>query len=277
MAKQQTSRTAVGVAYVRAAHQLFDAEPRMLDDPVAISLLGSDALQRIRDTAEQYRLPERLALRSHVVLRSRFAEDRLAEAVRRGVTQYVILGAGLDTFSLRQPSWARTLKILEVDQAGTQGMKRSHIAAAGLEMPDNAGFAQVDFEHESLRDGLQRYQFSLAEPTFFSWLGVMMYLREPAIDAILRSVAEFPAGSEIVLSFAPPPGDSPSPYERRAAELGEPWVSHFTPETLEAKLRNFGFSKVVFLTPDEADARYYSQYPSELPVPKHTTIVAAVL
>ncbi len=272
----RASRTAVAVAYMRAAHQLFDAAPRMLDDPVAVALLGADAEQRLRDAAQQYRSPERLALRSHVVLRSRFAEDRLAAAVERGVTQYVILGAGLDTFALRQPPWVRALSILEVDHPGTQAMKRSHLGAAGFAMPDNAEFAQIDFAHESLRDGLLRYRYSLRQRTFFSWLGVTMYLREPAIDALLRAVAEFPEGSEIALSFAPPPGDVPSPYERRAAELGEPWVSHFTPDEIDAKLRDCGFSEVVFLTPEEADARYYSRYPSELPLPKHTTIAAAV-
>src|SRR5262245_61358150 len=104
-----------------------------------------------------------------MVLRSRFAEDRLAAAVGRGVTQYVILGAGFDTFLVRQPSWARALRILEVDHVGTQTLKRSHLAAAGFGVPSNAGFATLDFERESLRDGLVRHGISPAEPTFFSW------------------------------------------------------------------------------------------------------------
>jgi methyltransferase (TIGR00027 family) len=277
MSDHKASRTALGTAHLRAAHQLFETQPRILDDPVVLSLLGPVALQRIKDTADHYQTPERLALRAHVVLRSRFAEDRLAAAVLRGITQYVILGAGFDTFALRQPPWAQALKILEVDHPGTQAMKRSHLAAAGLVMPENAAFANIDFEHESLLDGLLRYHVTMDEPTFFSWLGVTMYLKEDAIDAVLRSVATFPGGSEIVLTFAPPPGDSPSPLAQRAASLDEPWVSYFEPDALEAKLRGAGFSKVEFLSPTEAEARYFRQHPGDLPVPKRTNILCAVL
>jgi methyltransferase (TIGR00027 family) len=261
---------------MRAAHQLLDAPPRILEDPFAVMLLGPAAVRRINDTVDSYQTPERRALRAHVVLRSRFAEDRLAAAVRRGVTQYIVLGAGFDTFALRQPVWAQPLRILEVDHAGTQITKRTQLAAAGLAMPENAGFATIDLEHESLRDGLLRYQVSLDQPTFFSWLGVTMYLKEDAIDAVLRSVAAFPAGSEMVLTFAPP-GDSPSPFDQRAASLGEPWVSYFAPDALEAKLRGVGFSNVEFLSPEEAEARYFRQRPQDLPVPARTNIVCAVL
>jgi methyltransferase (TIGR00027 family) len=261
---------------MRAAHQLLDAPPLIFDDPVAALLLGAAAVRRITETAESYRTPERLALRAHVVLRSRFAEDRLAAAVRRNVTQYVVLGAGFDTFALRQPAWAQGLRIFEVDHSGTQEMKRSRIAAAGLTVPKNAVFASIDFERESLRDGLQRHQVSLEEPTFFSWLGVTMYLEEDAIDAVLRSVAAFPSGSEIVLTFAPRAGDSPSPFDERAATLGEPWVSHFEPNVLEAKLRHAGFSDVEFLSSAWAEAHYFRQRPGDLPVPTRTNLVCAV-
>ena len=103
-----------------------------------------------------------------------------------------------------------------------------------------------------------------------------MYLKEDAIDAVLRSVAEFPLGSEIVLTFAPSPNDSPSPFDQRAASLGEPWVSYFTADALEAKLRGAGFSKVEFLSPAEAEARYFRDRPQDLSVPKRTNIVCAV-
>ena len=135
----------------------------------------------------------------------------------------------------------------------------------------------IDFEHESLLDGLLRYHVSLDEPTFFSWLGVTMYLKEDAIDAVLRSVAAFPAGSEIVFTFVTPPSDSPSPLAQRPASLGEPWVSYFEPDAIEAKLNGNGFSKVEFLSPAEAEARYFRQRPADLPVPKRTNILSAVL
>jgi methyltransferase (TIGR00027 family) len=276
MSDRNASRTALGTAYMRAAHQLLDASPHILEDPLVVMLLGLAAVQRISDTAESYHTPERRALRAHVVLRSRFAEDRLAAALHRGVTQYVVLGAGFDTFALRRPAWAQLLQILEVDQEATQDMKRSQIAAAGLAMPENAHFATIDFEHESLRDGLQRYPISLDDPTFFSWLGVTMYLNEDAIDGVLQSVAAFPVGSEIVLTFALPPDDGRSPFDQRATCLGEPWISYFKPDALEAKLRGTGFSTVEFLSPSEAEARYFRQRPKDLPIPKRTNIVCAI-
>ena len=155
-------------------------------------------------------------------------------------------------------------------------MKRSYIATAGLAMSENIVFADIDFEHESLHDGLLRYGVSINEPTFFSWLGVTMYLKEDAIDAVLRSVAMFPAGSEIALTFVQLPGDSLSPLAQRVANLGEPWVSCFEPDALEAKLRSAGFSIVEFLSPTEAEARYFRQRPKDLPVPKQINIICAV-
>ena len=276
MDDHKVSRTAIGTAYLRAAHQLFETPPRILDDPVALSLLGPLASQRIKDAADYYQAPERRALRAHVVLRSRFAEDRLAAAVLRGITQYVILGAGFDTFVLRQPPWAQALKILEVDHPATQDRKRSLLAAAGLALPTNAAFAGIDLEHESVLGGLLRHRLMMDEPTFFSWLGVTMYLKEDAIDAVLRYAAAFPPGSEIVLTFAPPAGGSPSPVAQHAARFGEPWVSYFEPDGLGAKLLGAGFSKVEPLSPAEAEARYFRQRPGDLPVPKRTNILCAV-
>lgn len=274
MSQKSASRTALATAHMRAAHQLLDPPPHILEDPAAVALLGPDAGQRIRESAERAQTPEGRALRAHMVLRARFAEDRLAAAVSRGVTQYVILGAGFDTFAVRQPSWARTLRILEVDHAGTQELKRSQLAAAGLTVPPNASFATIDFERESLRDGLIRHGISPQERTFFSWLGVTMYLHEDAIDAVLRSVAEFPAGSEIVLTFASA-SDAPRPVAERAAHVGEPWVSFFEPAQMQEKLRATGFTNVELLTPAAAQSRYF-RAPSSLPVPQRTTIVAAV-
>jgi methyltransferase (TIGR00027 family) len=219
---RKASHTALSTAYLRAAHQLLDAPPHILEDPIAVMLLGPTALKRIRDKTESYQTTERRALRAHVVLRSRFAEHRLAASLGRGVKQYVILGAGFDTFALRQPTWAQSLQIFELDHEATQKEKYSRMITAGFAMPQNAHFAAIDFEHETLGHGLQKCPISLVEPTFFSWLGVTMYLKDDAIDAVLRSVAAFPAGSEIILTFALPPDDYRSPFDQRATSLGEP-------------------------------------------------------
>jgi methyltransferase (TIGR00027 family) len=274
----ESSQTALGTAYLRAAHQMLDGEPKLLDDPVAITLLGPDAWGRIQANADAYRTPIAESLRAHVVLRSRFAEDRLADAVSRGITQYILLGAGLDTFAFRQPQWAQSLRILEVDHLQTQLLKRQLMDAADLPPPANVSYLNVDFERESLQEGLLHHGVALDEPTFFSCLGVTMYLHEPAIDAVLRFVADFPSGSEIVLTFAPPPdekADGTAWVAARTAATNEPMVTFFTPAAMEIKLRRAGFGGIDFLSPKEAEIRYFSQRPLDLPVPKRTVIVAA--
>lgn len=283
MPDRYPSRTALATAYLRAAHQILEAQPRILEDPVALRLLGASAAERIRGCTDRYMAPEAMALRAHVVLRSRYAEDRLAEAVPRGITQYVILGAGFDTFALRQPAWAASLRILEVDHPGTQELKGSRLAAAGLGMPGNAAFAHVDFEHESLHAGLLRHGISLSEPTFFSWLGVTMYLSEAAIDAVLASIVLFPPGSEVVLTFLQPPqarsdetAATPANLAQRVADLGEPFVSRFEPQAMTEKLRGAGFGTVGLLAPEDAVARYFEPRPTDLPLPRKTEIAWAI-
>jgi methyltransferase (TIGR00027 family) len=283
VSNREASRTALATAYLRAAHQLLDAPPRVLEDPVAVRLLGQDASQNICKAVERHRSPGTSALRSHVVLRSRFAEDRLAAAVQRGVSQYVILGAGFDTFAFRQPDWAKPLKIFEIDHRDTQSVKRSFLAKAGLELPANVRLAQIDFEHESLLEGLCRHHVSLEEPTFFSWLGVTMYLKEAAIDAALKSMATYPSGSEVVLTFKQPmvktAGKAAAAAQKLAenvARVGEPFVSFFEPRAMEAKLTSAGFGRVEFLDLETARTRYFASRPPDLPGPKQINIVSGI-
>src|SRR5690349_2502564 len=132
MTDRAPSRTADGVAWLRAAHQILDAPPLILDDPAIVTLLGADAIEHVRSEAVRAQSRGARALRAHVVLRSRFAEDRLRLAVERGVRQYIVLGAGYDTFIVRQPPWAHDLRIMEVDLPATQAEKRERLAAAGL-------------------------------------------------------------------------------------------------------------------------------------------------
>jgi methyltransferase (TIGR00027 family) len=283
MNNQEASRTALATAYLRAAHQLLDAAPKILEDRVAVRLLGEGVGQKICESAERYRNPEAEALRSHVVLRSRFAEDRLAAAVQRGVSQYVILGAGFDTFAFRQPDWAKSLKIFEIDHPDTQLVKRSFLTKASLDLPANVRFAQIDFEHESLLEGLCRHHVSVEEPTFFSWLGVTVYLKEAAIDAALKSMATYPSGSEVVLTFKQPiakttrkAAEAAQKLAENVASVGEPFVSFFEPKAMEAKLTSAGFSKIEFLDLGTAGTRYFALRPADLPRPKHINIVSGI-
>jgi methyltransferase (TIGR00027 family) len=272
-AARSPSRTAIGVARLRAAHQVLDGIPKVLEDSISLRLLGPDTETRIRADLARIESIRARMLRAHVVLRSRFAEDRLALGVARGISQCVILGAGLDTFAYRQPAWAAPLRIFEIDHAASQAEKRAMLAKAHIDIPSNVHFGAVDFEHEPLLEALQRCGVAPRAQTFFSWLGVSMYLHEPAIDAVLRTVAEFPAGSEIVFTFRNA-AERSTAYAERAAELGEPWVSSFAPETLERKLRDIGFGTIEFLDPQQAHARYFAG--SSLPTPRLVNTVAAI-
>lgn len=280
MAERSASLTARRVAVLRAAHQLIDEPPRILGDPVILRILGPNAAERIRVDAERHESPAARGIRSHVVLRSRFAEDELHDAIARGVTQYVILGAGLDTFAYRQPDWATALDIVEVDHPSSQEDKRRLLDSAHVAIPSNVRYAGVDFEHETLADGLRRANVSADTPTFFSWLGVTMYLTREAIDDVLATVAAFATGSEIVLTFAQPPDaddDRSRFFADRAAEVGEPWISYFQLTEMEAVLRGHGFSEVRFLTREAASRRYYANRSDGLLPPRRVSIVSAIV
>jgi methyltransferase (TIGR00027 family) len=280
VAERNASLTARGVAGLRAAHQLIDDAPPILDDPVILRLLGPETEPHIRSDFERYQSPPARGLRSHIVLRSRIAEDALRDAVARGIVQYVLLGAGLDTFAYRQPSWAAALEIIEVDQPSSQADKRSLLDAADIRIPGNVRYADVDFEHETLAEGLRRCGVGFDRPTFFSWLGVTMYLTREAIDGILATVASFPKGSEIVLTFVPPPrpDDEAGRFiAERAAALGEPWLSYFEPAEIDAVLRAHGFSDVRFFTREMVIRRYYADRRDDLPPPRRVSIVSATV
>jgi methyltransferase (TIGR00027 family) len=279
MQDQIASRTALSTAYLRAAHQILDAKPLILNDPIILSLLGTDAEKRIRNSVNRYTTPDIKALRSHVVLRSRFAEDRLKSSIKRGVNQYIIVGAGFDTFAFRQPAWAAHLRIIEVDHPNTQHLKRSKISCAGIPVPDNIVFADIDFENESLEEGLIRNGIRSNESTFFSWLGVTMYLTEPAIDTTLRCMAKFPRWSEAVMTFHQQPLSQSSAESQLAdlvSEAGEPFLSYFTPENFKVKLLEAGFRKVELLTP-LLSAQYFHGRENSLQNPNRISIASAIV
>ena len=281
MTDRVASTTASGVAWLHAAHQLLDSTPRVLDDPIIARLMGATP-ELLKEREERLQAPGARALRAHVIMRTRFAEDRLEAAARRGVRQYVLLGAGMDTFAYRQPQWARSIRIFEVDQPATQAAKRYRLRITDADIPENVSYVAIDFEAEALEDGLRRGGVQLDQPAVFAWLGVTMYLTEPAIDAVLRTVAAFPASTEIVLTFAQPRHDdeghdgSPTLADR-AASVGEPWVTFFEPRVLEQRLYSLGYSGVEFLTTAEATTRYFRDRADGLLPPKRTSIVSATV
>jgi methyltransferase (TIGR00027 family) len=273
------SQTAVGVAMLRAVHQLFDGEPRVLDDTVVVRLLGAEVVAHIRERAQSYQGERAVALRGHVLLRSRFAEERLELAVRRGVTQLLVLGAGLDTFAYRQPEWARGLRLYEVDHPASQRAKRHRLGAAAIAVPPNLTFVPVDFEHETLRRGLERFGFDFDAKTFVSCLGVLVYLMAEAIDELFAFVASLPAGSECAFTFGGTRGaDEPGKpsLATMAAALGEPWQTSMEIEDVVAMLTRAGLPEPVLLSAEEA-SRYLGIRADGLKVPKRNRIASVVV
>lgn len=265
ISRGQPSRTALRVATARAAHRLLD-DPVVLDDPLALTILGPEAEAELR--ADPYAHNDRFSrgLRAALVVRSRVAEDEVARAVRAGIRQYVVLGAGLDTFAYRNPHRAAGLRVFEVDHPSTQVWKRECLASQGIPVPGELTFAPVDFERDTLAHGLAKAGFDFAQPACFSWLGVTMYLTEAAVFETLRFIAGLSMGSSVVFDYRVPL-DRLSPEERfvteqmmkRVAEMGEPWVSMFDPEQLQRRMLEIGFSRAHGYEPDELNRKYLDQ------------------
>jgi methyltransferase (TIGR00027 family) len=264
MLEAKPSRTAMRVAMHRAAHQLFDRAPRVLEDPVAVPIIGAGALARLQADADQRDGLIPRAMRAFMVARSRFAEDELVRAIGRGATQYVVLGAGLDTFAYRRPASSARVRVFEVDHPSTQAWKRSQLAAASIAIPADVTFAPVDFERETLADGLAQAGFDRSRPAFFSWLGVTIYLTEEAIVSTLTFVASTPRGGGLVFDYAVPPSSvgvrsrlAFNALAGRVAAAGEPFRTHFDPVALHDRLTSLGFHSIADLGSDEMNARYF--------------------
>jgi methyltransferase (TIGR00027 family) len=252
------------VALRRAAHQLID-KPPVFVDPLALEILGSSIAEELERNPRYraHRVSDRY-LRAFLAARSRIAEDTLTELVRQGLRQYVILGAGLDTFAYRNP-WPE-LRVWEVDHPATQGWKRERLAKAAIAIPTPAPFVPVDFAHQDLQQALVAAGVDLGQPTFFSWLGVAPYLERPAIDALLGFVARASAtGGGIVFDYFIPPHTQPllirlllALRRWRLRKIGEPWRTYFDPADLITQLRDLGFHDVTDFTPDMINERYFA-------------------
>jgi methyltransferase (TIGR00027 family) len=261
--EEGASLTAYRVALSRAAHQILDA-PRVLEDPVALAIVGERAVAGIRAAPLRFLLPPSRHLRAFLVARSRVAEDALAVALRSGVGQYVVLGAGLDTFAYRSWYPRERLRVFEVDHPATQAWKRRRLAAGSIAVPESLTFVAVDFETEALSARLTGAGWRADEPTLFSWLGVTMYLTRPAVMSILTLVAGLPRGGGIVFDYAVPPASlglvsrmAAGALLRRVAAVGEPWKTFFAPAELAGELRTLGFARLEDLGPEQLNARFF--------------------
>jgi len=242
----QPSQTARGAAIYRAIHQRLEGGA-ILADPFAVRIVDEKARATLDEVAAD---PAQRPMRLFIVARSRFSEDALAGCVTRGVRQVVVLGAGLDTFSLRNPFAEKGVRVFEVDHPATQAWKRERLAQAGLALPVSLTFAPVDFERESLADGLAKAGFERSRAAFFQWLGVVPYLTRDGVSATLDFIADIP-GAAVVFDYTEP-FENHSPERRaslmataeRAAAQGEPWLSFFNPSELATLLRDKGFGDI---------------------------------
>ncbi len=260
MQKGTFSRTAQRVAIRRAAHQLLD-EPTVLHDPLALQIIGSEAAEALRSNPKEHHAFSR-AFRAFMAARSRYAEDELACAFAQGVRQYVVLGAGLDTFAYRNPHPG--LRVFEVDHSATQAWKREQLQAANIAIPESLTFVTIDFDRQTLADGLGHSAFKGSAPAFFSWLGVTPYLSREACMSTLSFIAKMPAGSGVVFDFVVDrrllnPGQRMAldALSKRVAHYGEPFQLFFDPAKLQDELKSLGFHRTDFLQGRELNARYF--------------------
>ena len=278
MEEGKPSSTALVAAMFRASHLLWDQPPKIFEDPCALQLSGCEGETALKTQmgqleAEVARTTNpalarrfRRALMASVVTRSRYLEDEADRAVRRGVSQYVILGAGLDSFAYRRPELANVLHIFEIDHPATQAWKRTRLRAAGLGLPANLSLVPVDFEKESLIDNLRMSGYRTDAPSLFSWLGVTMYLSTDAIFGTLGAVAALAPGTEIIFEYDVPKDLVDEETQKILAALmtvtqarGEPLRSFFEPAKLAEQVRELGFAQVSDFGPDESEARYFRE------------------
>jgi methyltransferase (TIGR00027 family) len=257
MNEGRPSRTAQRVAVRRAAHQLID-RPLIFEDPFAMRIIGPDAAAATEAKAEG-RVSS--AFRAFMAVRSRYAEDELRCAVERGVRQYVVLGAGLDTFAWRNPY--SDLRVFEADFPATQHWKKQRVANVGMGMPESLTFAPVDFESQTLAEGLQAAGFREDQAAYFSWLGVTMYLTPEAFESTVRFIGGLPRGSGVTFDYAVERSElglmermALDRLGKKVAAIGEPFQLFFTREQLAATMRQCGFQDLEDMGREELNARY---------------------
>ena len=254
------SLTAERVAMHRAVHQLLD-NPRVFEDPLALAMLGEKA-GHLKSQLYVFDTPSARHLRAFVAARSRCAEDELTAAIARGAKQYVILGAGLDTYAYRNAH--SQLRVFEVDYPATQVWKRRRLETERVAIPPCLTYVPTNFEEQTLSSALESSGFERDKVSFFSWLGVTPYLTAASAIATLAFIGSLPKGSGLVFDYAVERSSLNSEEQMamdalasRVARVGEPFRLFLNPRALERMLRVAGFREVEDLGPAEIDARYF--------------------
>jgi methyltransferase (TIGR00027 family) len=257
------SRTAVMAAMGRALHR-EGPPPRILDDWLAADLAGPEG-PAIVEGMRARATPDRMqAFQAWTAARSRFVEDFVVSAVEDGIAQYILLGAGLDSFAYRHPELAGRVTIFEVDHPLSQAWKQRRLDDLHVVIPHHVVFAAVDFGRQALGDGLVAAGADFGRPAVVSWIGVTMYLAREAIDATLNTIAGCSPGTRLVLSYDQPPDAIDekgrallADVSTTAAQLGEPFVSLLRTGEAERLLLEHGFTSVAHFTTADAERDYF--------------------
>ena len=264
MTKKGASMMARAVAMARGMHLVLDDEPKILEDTLgqALAAMPDDEPGGINDPMWTNR--DRVGIRIVPVWRGRVTEDCLQACVRQGVKQYVMLGAGLDSFAYRRPVSLEHVSVFEIDHPASQEWKRHKLEELGVKVPENVHFVPVDFETENLVEKLKQSTFDPALPTFFSWLGVIPYLTKQATQETLQALLATVSGyCEIALDFFVPV-ETLSGIDRAliesimqaAEDLGEPMLAFYAPDELEATLKAVGFDTVAHMSPVDGQKQF---------------------
>jgi len=295
MKQASHSRTAILAAWARAYHFTHEKQ-KIFADPLAhlfvkpteqdqFETLYIDALAKLRPDLE-VSSKDRITLLRKIIqasvtpliflTRSRYIEDKLTKEIERGIRQYVIIGAGFDTYAFRQPTEVQ-LQVFEIDHPSTQSLKRKRLADAGLETPAHLHLVAADLERESVATALKRTPFDVGAPTFFAWPGVTYYLTHNAIKTTLHSVRSIAAaGSKIIFDYLESDAFNPDKVVDRirlamenVRNMGEPWFSGFAPETIGAELSALGFTLLEDLSPAMLQERFLQNLPGGYRAAEH--------
>lgn len=280
--KQNTEpdHTAVRVALWRALHVQVDSPPHVLEDEIGLRLAAPEDGWRQRPDMD----PEGTSgFRASIVARARFIEDLVTEQLGEGVTQYVILGAGLDTFAQRRPEIASRMRVFEVDQPGTQAWKRQRLNELGFDIPEWLRLVPVDFEAGgSWWEQLKAAGFDASRPTVVASTGVTQYLTKDAITATLRQVATLAPGSTLAMTFLlpleltePEKRSSVDAAEKGARASGTPFISFFKPPEMLALAREAGFREVRHVSSADLNKRYFTGRTDGLRLPSGEEFLVA--
>jgi methyltransferase (TIGR00027 family) len=283
MKENQVSFTAMMTAYMRSYHAMY-ITPKIFDDFLAYSLIPEERRILIEQNIPEASRINRLK-NTNIISRARYAEDALEKAVKQGIKQYVILGAGLDTFAFRRPEMMGKLEVFEIDHPATQEFKLFRIAELGWKYPAKLHFIPTDFTKESLEIVLTHSpSFDTKAKTFFSWLGVTMYLTRNEVFDTLRSIINIaPPGSIIVFDYLDLDAFNPeksTKIQRRLKflrDISEPMITGFDPSTLADDLANLGLNLCENLDSTDIERLYFQDYKNEYHAAKHGHFAYAII